>query len=77
VAGADANLDPRGKRLTILRGKIFGLQNNAANIALSLPLVFTGLAEARLGLPWMFVALSVLAGLAGLYTWSLLGREVS
>lgn len=58
-----------------LRGKIFGLQNNAANIALSLPLVFTGLAEARLGLPWMFVALSVLAGLAGLYTWSLLGRE--
>jgi len=58
-----------------LRGKIFGLQNNAANIALSLPLVFTGLAEACFGLPWMFVALAVLTGLAGLYTWSLLGRE--
>ncbi|MFT0788669.1 MFS transporter [Synechococcus sp. H55.10] len=58
-----------------LRGKIFGLQNNVANIALSLPLVLTGLAETYFGLSGMFLGLAALAALAGLYTWSLLGRE--
>ncbi len=58
-----------------LRGKVFGLQNNVANIALSLPLVLTGVAETYFGLSWVFLGLAILAGLAGLYTWGLLGRD--
>ncbi|MEN9241027.1 MAG: MFS transporter [Thermostichus sp. DG02_3_bins_51] len=58
-----------------LRGKVFGLQNNVANIALSLPLVLTGVAETYLGLFWVFLGLAVTAGLSGLYTWALLGHE--
>ncbi|MEN9248457.1 MAG: hypothetical protein Q6L19_09945, partial [Gloeomargarita sp. GMQP_bins_69] len=45
-----------------MRGKVFGFQNNAVNIALSLPLAVVGVAAARLGLPM------VLVGLAGLVT---------
>ncbi|MFQ3612834.1 MAG: MFS transporter [Cyanobacteriota bacterium] len=58
-----------------LRGKVFGLQNNVANIALSLPLVLTGVAETYLGLSWVFLGLAIVAGLAGLYTWGLLDRN--
>lgn len=58
-----------------LRGKVFGLQNNVANIALSLPLVLTGVAETYLGLSWVFLGLAITAGLFGLYTWGLLGRD--
>jgi len=58
-----------------LRGKVFGLLNNAVNIALSLPLVLTGVAETYLGLSWTFLALAVLNASAGMYFWSLLSRE--
>jgi len=58
-----------------LRGKVFGLLNNAVNIALSLPLVLTGVAETYLGLSWTFLALAVLNASAGMYFWSLLNRE--
>ncbi len=37
-----------------MRGKVFGLQNNVVNIALSLPLVLASLAETFLGLPVVF-----------------------
>lgn len=49
-----------------MRGKVFGLQNNAVNIALSLPLVLAGVAESALGLKTVFLILAglVLAGLA-------------
>jgi MFS family permease len=42
------------------RGKVFGLQNNLINIALSLPLVLAGAVVSRYGL------LPVLWGLAGI-----------
>jgi MFS family permease len=43
-----------------VRGKVFGLQNNAVNIALSLPLAVTGVIATQVGLPQTFL------GLAGL-----------
>ncbi|MCP4973097.1 MAG: MFS transporter [Prochlorococcus sp.] len=49
-----------------LRGKVFGLQNNLINIALSLPLVLTGALASRYGLLpvlWLLAALALLAAL--------------
>ncbi|MCP9916922.1 MFS transporter [Cyanobium sp. ATX 6F1] len=49
-----------------LRGKVFGLQNNMINIALSLPLVLAGAVVSRYGLLpvlWALAALAVLAAL--------------
>jgi MFS family permease len=48
------------------RGKVFGLQNNLINIALSLPLVLAGALVSRYGLVpvlWGLAALSLLATL--------------
>ena len=48
------------------RGKVFGLQNNLINIALSLPLVLAGALVSRYGLLpvlWGLAALSLLAAL--------------
>jgi predicted MFS family arabinose efflux permease len=52
-----------------MRGKVFGLQNNAVNIALSLPLVLAAEAEARFGLQSVFLALAALALVGGVLTW--------
>ena len=52
-----------------LRGKVFGLQNNAVNIALSLPLALAGVAETFLGLQVVFAALALLVMTGGLLTW--------
>ncbi|MGK7936184.1 MAG: MFS transporter [Xenococcaceae cyanobacterium] len=52
-----------------LRGKVFGLQNNAVNIALSLPLVLAAEAEARFGLSSVFLSLAVLVVVGGVLTW--------
>ncbi|WP_248277383.1 MFS transporter [Brasilonema octagenarum] len=41
-----------------MRGKVFGLQNNVINIALSLPLAVTGVAETFLGLQTVFLVLA-------------------
>ncbi len=49
-----------------LRGKVFGLQNNMINIALSLPLVLAGAVVSRYGLLpvlWALAALAVVAAL--------------
>jgi MFS family permease len=54
-----------------MRGKVFGLQNNAINIALSLPLVLAGLAESRFGLQAVFLGLAVLAMSGGILTWTI------
>jgi len=51
-----------------MRGKVFGLQNNAINIALSLPLVLAGLAETWFGLQAVFLALAALALAGGILT---------
>ncbi len=50
-----------------LRGKVFGLQNNLINIALSLPLVLAGTVVSRYGLLpvlWGLAAIAVVAALA-------------
>lgn len=52
-----------------MRGKVFGLQNNAVNIALSLPLVLAAEAEAQFGLRVVFLSLAILAVVGGLLNW--------
>ena len=52
-----------------MRGKVFGLQNNMINIALSLPLALAGLAETFLGLRVVFLGLSCLVAAGGMATW--------
>lgn len=52
-----------------MRGKVFGLQNNAVNIALSLPLALAGVAETFFGLPAVFFGLGALCLGAGSLTW--------
>lgn len=54
-----------------MRGKVFGLQNNAINIALSLPLALAGIAETWLGLQTVFLGLAILAFGGGILTWSI------
>lgn len=51
------------------RGKVFGLQNNAVNIALSLPLALASVAESYFGLPAVLASLAALVGAGGLITW--------
>ncbi|MBW4654419.1 MAG: MFS transporter [Kaiparowitsia implicata GSE-PSE-MK54-09C] len=58
-----------------MRGKVFGLQNNAINIALSLPLALAGLAETLFGLQLVFLVLAGVAIASGLLTWSLASRS--
>lgn len=52
-----------------MRGKVFGLQNNAINIALSLPLALAGVAETFLGLRAVFMGLAALVVAGGVFTW--------
>jgi MFS family permease len=54
-----------------LRGKVFGLQNNAVNIALSLPLAVAGVAESYFGLQTVIWGLGFLALVTGLVAWGL------
>lgn len=51
-----------------MRGKVFGLQNNAINIALSLPLALTGLAETALGVPTVLICLASISAAGGIFT---------
>lgn len=51
-----------------MRGKVFGLQNNATNIAQSLPLVLVERATALFGLRPVILALGLVVLLAGLLT---------
>lgn len=51
-----------------MRGKVFGLQNNAINIALSLPLALTGLAETALGVPAVLICLATISAAGGILT---------
>ncbi|WP_017294709.1 MFS transporter [Geminocystis herdmanii] len=51
-----------------MRGKVFGLQNNAVNIALSLPLALAGIAETYLGLQIVFFILALFAIVGGWLT---------
>jgi len=58
-----------------MRGKVFGLQNNAVNIALSLPLALAGIAETFLGLRMVLLILAGVAIASGLFTWGLSRKE--
>jgi MFS family permease len=55
----------------IMRGKVFGLQNNAVNVALSLPLALAGIAETQFGLQPVLFSLSILAVIGGILNWLL------
>ncbi len=50
-----------------MRGKVFGLQNNATNIALSLPLALTGLAETAVGVPAVLLGLAAISAIGGIF----------
>lgn len=52
-----------------IRGKIFGLQNNAVNIALSLPLALAGVAETLVGLQPVLLGLGAIVLFGGVTTW--------
>ncbi|MEB3150076.1 MAG: MFS transporter [Sphaerospermopsis sp.] len=52
-----------------MRGKVFGLQNNVVNIALTLPLALAGVAETFIGLKSVFLSLAVFVFLGGIFTW--------
>ena len=52
-----------------MRGIVFGLQNNAINIALTLPLALAGVAETFLGLKVVFLGLAMLMIAGGSFTW--------
>ncbi|MBD2089278.1 MFS transporter [Microcoleus sp. FACHB-1515] len=54
-----------------MRGKVFGLQNNAINIALSLPLALAGVAETFLGLRIVLLILATLTIAGGALTWTI------
>jgi MFS family permease len=58
-----------------MRGKVFGLQNNAVNIALSLPLVLAAAAESLLGLSGVILGLAAIAALGGILTWYMTQRD--
>ncbi|MGK7906248.1 MAG: MFS transporter [Synechococcus sp.] len=60
-----------------MRGKVFGLQNNLVNIALSLPLALASLAEARFGLSTVLLALAAVAALSSLLGWRMMPPPVS
>jgi len=52
-----------------MRGKVFGLQNNVINIALSLPLALASVAETFIGLKAVFSTLAAIVLVGGLFTW--------
>ncbi len=52
-----------------MRGKVFGLQNNAINIAMTLPLALTGVAETFLGLRAVFLCMAAIVLAGRLFTW--------
>jgi predicted MFS family arabinose efflux permease len=52
-----------------MRGKVFGLENNLINIALSLPLALTGVLEAQIGVFQVLVGLAIITAVSGFFTW--------
>lgn len=58
-----------------MRGKVFGLQNNVINIALSLPLALAGVAETLIGLQAVFMSLAAIAIAGSILTWYICRTE--
>lgn len=69
VVGVPMQTTIQGETPEDMRGKVFGLQNNAINIALSLPLALAGVAETLFGLPVVFIGLAVMAIGGGILSW--------
>lgn len=69
LVGVPMQTTIQSKTPEAMRGKVFGLQNNAVNIALSLPLVLAAEAESRLGLSGVIWILAAIAALGGILTW--------
>ena len=59
-----------------MRGKVFGLQNNVINIALSLPLALAGVAETMIGLQAVFSILAAIAIAGSILTWYISRTEI-
>jgi MFS family permease len=52
-----------------MRGKVFGFQNNAVNVALSLPLAISGPLADRFGLNAVLIGMSLAIAGAGIWVW--------
>jgi MFS family permease len=52
-----------------MRGKVFGLENNAVNIALTLPVILSERAESAFGLRTVLLALAMLTAMGGVLSW--------
>lgn len=52
-----------------MHGKVFGFQNNAVNIALSLPLAITGPLTDAIGLRGVLLGMSVIVSCVGVWAW--------
>jgi MFS family permease len=52
-----------------MRGKVFGFQNNAVNIAVAIPLVITGPLTDKFGLQPVLWGMSIIVTIAGILTW--------
>jgi MFS family permease len=52
-----------------MRGKVFGVQNNVVNIALSLPLAIAGLLADAIGLRWVLISMGVIVAVVGIWAW--------
>ncbi len=59
-----------------MRGKVFGLQNNVINIAMTLPLALAGVAETLFGLQTVFLSLAVTVISGGLLNWYICRTEI-
>jgi MFS family permease len=53
-----------------MRGKVFGFQNNAVNIAVALPIIMAGPLADRFGLPPVLWGMSAIVTIAGIWTWN-------
>jgi MFS family permease len=52
-----------------MRGKVFGFQNNAANVALSLPLALAGPLADRFGINAVLIGMSLAIAVVGVWVW--------
>jgi MFS family permease len=52
-----------------MRGKVFGVQNNVVNIALSLPLAIAGVLADFLGARWVLVGMGIIVLLSAYWSW--------
>jgi predicted MFS family arabinose efflux permease len=68
IVGIPMQTRIQGETPEDMQGKVFGLQNNAINIALSLPLALTGIAETAWGLPNVLIGLAIITIAGGILT---------